>query len=88
VRCAKENAMKENKNTIEDLKKLRDEVRIRIHLGEMEAKEWWAQTEPKLIELEESLERATNQAALSANVLIDEFAEAFRRIRDRLGDRN
>lgn len=80
--------MKDNKNTIEDLKKLRDEVRIRMHLGEMEAREWWAQMEPKLVELEESLERGANQAAASAHVLIDEFAEAFRRIRDRLGDRN
>jgi hypothetical protein len=78
--------MSETNNTIEDLKKLRDEVKVKMHLGEMEVKEWWAQMEPKLVELEASLERGAEQAAVSANVLIDEFAEAFRRIRDRLGD--
>lgn len=78
--------MSETNNTLEDLKKLRDEVKVKMHLGEMEVKEWWAQMEPKLVELETSLERGAEQAAVSANVLIDEFAEAFRRIRDRLGD--
>lgn len=80
--------MNEVNHTLEELKKLRDEVRVRMHLGEMEAKEWWAQMEPKLIELEKGLEQGAGQAAASVHVLIDEFTEAFRRIRDRLGEKN
>ena len=31
--------MSETNNTIEDLKKLRDEVKVKMHLGEMDVKE-------------------------------------------------
>jgi hypothetical protein len=78
--------MSDDKNqTIEDLKKLRDELRVKMRLGEMEAKEWWAQVEPKLIELEQAIERGADKAATSANLFIDEMATAFRRMRDRMG---
>jgi hypothetical protein len=74
----------EGKSTIDDLKKFRDEVRVQLHLGEMEVKQWWAGVEPELARLEESIERGAGRAAESASILIDELAEAFQRMRDRL----
>ena len=77
-----------NKDTFEEFKKLRDEFRVKIHLGEMDVKEWWAEVEPKMVELEATLERGTERATGAARVLIDELTEAFRKIREGLKDIN
>jgi hypothetical protein len=78
--------MGENQTALEDLKKLYDEVRVKMHLGEMEAKEWWAQVEPQMALFMDSISRQANKASASATVFIDEFSEALRRVRDRLDD--
>ncbi len=77
-------AMSENK-TLDELKKLRDEVRVKVHLGEMEIKQWWENVEPQLLSLEQSLAKEAGKAADSAEVLIDELGKAYARIRDRIG---
>lgn len=76
--------MSDNK-PLDDLKKLRDEVRVKVHLGEMEVKQWWEKVEPQLLGLEESLAREAGKAADSAEVLMDELGKAYQRMRDRLG---
>jgi hypothetical protein len=76
--------MSENK-TLDELKKLRDEVRVKVHLGEMEVKQWWANVEPQLLSLEQSLAKEAGKAADSAEVLVDELGKAYARMRDRLG---
>ncbi|MCP4447927.1 MAG: hypothetical protein GY811_21715 [Myxococcales bacterium] len=73
------------KKPLEELKKLRDEVRVKVHLGEMEVKQWWEKVEPQLLSLEESLTKEAGKAADSAEVLIDELGKAYQRMRDRLG---
>ncbi len=76
--------MSELNETLEELKKLRDEIRVRMHLGEMEVREWWTQVEPKLAEIEESMTRNVERASDSGDVVLEEFVNAYRRIRDRL----
>ncbi len=77
-------SMSENK-PLDELKKLRDEVRVKVHLGEMEVKEWWAQASAQLQTMEENLSKEAGKAADSAEVLMDELGKAYQRVRDRLG---
>lgn len=76
--------MKTTSDELKELKKLRDEIRVRMHLGEMEVREWWTQVEPRLAELEDTISRTVEQASESKDVFVEEFVDAFRRIRDRL----
>ena len=72
--------------TVEDLKAIRDEIRVKVHLGEMAARDWWEEVEPKLIELERSIVDGASRATSTADMLLEEFLGAFRRIRDRLDE--
>jgi hypothetical protein len=76
--------MNKQSKELKELKKLRDEIRVRMHLGEMEVRDWWTQVEPHLADLEETISRGVEQASESKDVFVEEFVDAFRRIRDRL----
>jgi hypothetical protein len=78
-------AMAEERNTLDDLRQLRDELRVKMHLAEMETRDWWEKTEPKLVELEEKLEQGAAKANNAVDVFVDEMARAFQRVRDRMG---
>ncbi len=81
--------MSENKpiySALDELRRLRDEIRVRLRLGEMDVRDWWAEFEPKLEELEDRLDQAGERASGTAQVVSDEIAGALRRIRDRLGE--
>jgi len=51
------------RNVIAELRKLRDEVRVQIHLAGMDAKKAWEEDfEPKLAEADRLAENATEEA--------------------------
>lgn len=77
--------MADKTKTIEELKALRDEIRVKIHLAEMNAREFWSELEPKLADLEDKIERGGVKATKVANIFVDEMTSAFKRLRDRLG---
>ena len=73
------------------LKQERDELRLKAHLGTMEAKEEWRELEGKWQTLESRLAEAKGEAAekareAKANVglIAEELEAAYRRIRDRM----
>jgi hypothetical protein len=70
--------------TMDELRRIRDEIRVRIRLGEMDVRDWWATIEPKLDELEARLDETTGRASGTASLVTEELAAALRRIRDRL----
>ena len=47
----------------QDLRRLADEIRVKIHLASMDAKSAWASLEPKVQEFERKVDRATKSAA-------------------------
>ena len=47
----------------QDLRRLADEIRVKIHLASMDAKSAWASLEPKVTEFERKVDRATKNAA-------------------------
>jgi len=62
------------------LKTLRDEIKVKLHLGGMEAKDQWAKLEPELWKVE----RAAQQATESSKRLMDELIQKLKSLRDSL----
>ncbi len=50
------------RNVVAELRKLRDEVRVQLHLANMDAKKAWDELEPKLAEADRLAENATEEA--------------------------
>lgn len=78
---------------IAKLKTERDELRVKAHLGTMEAKEEWAELEKKWQRLESRLGQAKDDVTETSkgigegfDVVADELKAAYERIRGRLGD--
>jgi hypothetical protein len=46
-----------------DILRIADEIRVRIHLASMDAKDAWTKLEPRVKDLEHKLGRATEHAA-------------------------
>lgn len=76
---------------LDELKQLRDELRLKVHLGKAEAKEEWEALEKKWDQLKPQLDTVQDEASkASKNVLaalelgVEELREGYRRIRDRL----
>ena len=70
----------EMKKGLDLLKTLRDEVKVKLHLAGMEAKDQWAKLEPEL----SKVERAADQATESSKKLLDETLKRLKAIRDSL----
>lgn len=70
----------EMKKGVDLLKTLRDEVKVKLHLAGMDAKDQWAKLEPEL----SKVERAADQATESSKKLLDETLKRLKAIRDSL----
>jgi hypothetical protein len=71
----------ELERTAKALRELRDEVRLQMHLGGLEAKHEWSRLEPRL---EATLERAAADISEATRRTLVEVTEAVRRLRDTL----
>lgn len=65
----------ELRETLDQLRRLRDEVRVQAHLGGMEAKKAWDALEPKLAEADRLAEKASEESLRAA-------VEALRKLKD------
>lgn len=71
---------------IEELRRVRDEIRVKMHLAEMDVRTWWNEVEPMLADVERKLERGTERAVRYADVFSEELGKALTRVRDRLDE--
>lgn len=71
-------------NALEDLRAIRDEVRVQINLAGKEAKSHWDEIEPRLMKLERGVVGASDVASEATVDLAKDMAKAFRAFRDRL----
>jgi len=76
---------------LEDLKRIRDEIRVKIHLGKADAKDLWEKSEQKIEEVELKMKSISDQAEQplndvrdAAKLLLDEISDGYKRIRDSL----
>jgi hypothetical protein len=76
--------MKPIDRALVELRELRDQIRLKLRLGGMEARQRWEELEPKLEELETMFERGGGRAAAVMSILTEELGGAYRRFRDRL----
>ena len=77
--------------SLETLARLRDELKVQMHLAKAEVKEEWEKLEPKWAEVEmkgNALEKASVEAAkglkAAIDLLIDELSAGYARIRKAL----
>jgi len=71
---------------LEDLKRERDEIRVKLDLARMEARDEWEELEEDLREMERRLDDFGEEARRSASKLGKELGDAFRRLRRTLKD--
>ena len=67
---------------IEELQTLRDELKVRIHLASMEAKDAWNELLPKLEHAEKLAEGTVVDAT---RVALDDAIAGLKQLRDKLG---
>jgi|SRR5688572_22880055 hypothetical protein len=74
---------------LEDLKTLRDEIKVRLHLAGLEAKTRWSQDlEPRLNELEGQIRGAGEKVSDAARSSLSELSEAVKGFRASLQDKD
>ncbi len=75
----------------EQLKQERDEIKLKVHLASMEAKDEWEQAETTWAGLKDNLDdivdetkETTEELLASAKVVADELGQTYERIKKRL----
>jgi len=71
----------EMKKSIEILRTLRDEVRVQVHLGGMDAKKRWDALEPQL----RAVEHAAQEATDASRKLVADSVKALEDLRSSIG---
>ena len=82
---------KQLKEAVNDLKRQRDGLMLRLHLGEAEVRDEWSKLETKLDELTAKLSKAGKEAGKSAEgvvaalgLAVDEIKKGYKRIKKAL----
>jgi hypothetical protein len=76
------NAQAELNKRVEELQALRDDLKVRIHLASMEAKDAWNELLPKLEKAEKLAESAVVE---TAKVALDDVIGSLKQLRDKIG---
>jgi DNA anti-recombination protein RmuC len=73
---------------IDDLRRVRDELRVQVHLGKEEAKQRWEELEKRWAHLEARLKRVREESRESldeigeaARTLLEEIRNGYRQVR-------
>ncbi len=69
---------------LDELEKLRDEIKLKLHLAEMDAQSTWRRLEPKLDELESTVERQGSTVAETTANMTEDLVKSFRQLRDKI----
>jgi len=76
--------MTEQLSTWDDLRRVADELELKIHLAGMEARDRWQQLQPRLVKLEQQLSHAGERATEAVSHEITAIGQALRKLRDDL----
>lgn len=69
---------------LENMKTLRDEIRVQMHLAKAEMKDEWDTLESKFEDMETKLGDAAEETRQTVNVIAEELNDAYKRIKARL----
>lgn len=67
-----------------DLQTARDEIKLKLHLAGMDAKQAWHDLEPRLGQLEKQVSDTTAETAEAAQRVIDELKSSFAELRAKI----
>jgi hypothetical protein len=73
------------KKDLEELARLRDEIRVKVHLAGLDAKSAWGELEPRLSELERDARDQGDAVKTATVALAEDVRKAFVQFRERLG---
>ena len=66
------------KADLEELKRMRDEIKVKLHLAGKDAKDKWHELEPKLEELELKFEKGGRELGATTDKLFEDVGRAVR----------
>jgi len=69
---------------VDNLRQVRDQLRLKMHLAEMDARNWWEDVETRLVDVEQTLERNIGRAGRYVDIFADELSRALQRVNDRI----
>ena len=74
--------MTDHSSTWNDVRRLADELELRIHLAEMDARDRWHELEPRLEKLEHQIAHSGEQVEDAVVRELHEVRDALRALRD------
>jgi predicted nuclease with TOPRIM domain len=82
------NTAEQLNNALEDLKRQRDELKVRLHLGKAEVRDEWAKLETRLEEVKATLSKVGHEAGKTAEgvgaamrLALDEIKKGYERLK-------
>jgi len=69
-----------------DLREMRDEIRLKLHLAGMDAKDAFRKLEPRLTRLESEVSKGGDAVADALQTTAKELRASLRKLRDQLRD--
>jgi hypothetical protein len=74
-------------STWNDIRRLADEIELKVHLGRMDARDRWRELRPRLVELEQTLEVEGKRANDKIEKELATMGTQLRRLRDDIFER-
>jgi hypothetical protein len=74
--------MNEPPSTWDEIRRIADEVELKIHLAAMDARDRWRALQPRIAEIEKSISTAGKQAGDVVERELSSIGAALRRLRD------
>jgi len=74
----------EIQRALDEVKRFRDEIRVRVHLGEMDAKKTWRKLEPRIDKLDRQLDAAGARVSAELKAAVEQMRKSMKALRDRL----
>lgn len=69
-----------------EIRRITDELELKIHLASMEARDRWNQLRPRVIELETAIERAGKSTKTAITQQVTAVGKALRQLRGEIAD--
>ena len=70
---------------VSEMQRMADEIRLKVHLGSMDAKDEWAEIEPKLADFEKEAERVVERTGDELKDLGADLKARFKKLKEDLG---
>jgi len=73
--------------TLDDVRRIADELKLKIHLAGMEVRDRWNELQPRLAEVEATIAREGERAGKLVAAQIASIGTALRELRDEIDDK-